>query len=111
MMDPVYILILAIAGMLTAALTVLKIYSMRKEATPIGQNNLKSKMKDLETQLEKKQDIRLCDDRHTNVQRELSKGDKQFKAILEVQSNQAQLLARIDERVEFLADQNGFKRK
>jgi len=111
MMDPVYILILAIAGMLTAALTVLKIYSMRKETTPIGQNNLKSKMKDLETQLEKKQDIRLCDDRHMNVQRELSKGDKQFKEILKVQSQQAQLLARIDERVEFLADQNGFKRK
>ena len=66
----------------------------------------------MEKKLSRKRDIPFCDERHENLQRELTKGQKQFEAILVVQSKQADMLARIDERVEYIAEQNGFgKRK
>jgi len=114
-MEPAYIFILAIAGMLTAALTILKIFSMKRNPEAVRMNaysQIQNNMKLLEKNLCRKRDITLCDERHNNVQQELLKGHKQFEAMLKVQSQQAEMLARIDERVEYLAEQNGFgKRK
>jgi len=114
-MEPVYILILAIAAMLTAALTILKIFSMKRNPEGVrcsAHGQVENTMKLLEQRLSRKRDIPLCDERHENVQRDLTKGHEQFDAILKVQSHQAEMLARIDERVEFLAEENGFgKRK
>ena len=107
-MDPVYYFILSIVGVFTAALTVLKITSMRKANGNSGQLNVK--VANIEQKISRKRDIPFCDERHENLQRELIKGQKQFEAILTVQSGQADMLARIDERVEYLAVQNGFKK-
>lgn len=108
-MDPVYYFILCIVGVLTAALTVLKITSMRKANGNTGQLN--AKVVNIEQKLSRKRDIPFCDERHDNLQRELAKGQKQFEAILKVQSKQAEMLARIDERVEYLAEENGFSKR
>jgi|GEM_PF-4131041 len=108
-MEPLYILILAIVGLFTASLTILKIISMRKE-TPAGNNggNLKAKVVSIEALIAQKRDKVLCDERHAHVLRDLAKGQEQFEAILKVQSHQADMLSRIDERVEYLAERDGF---
>jgi len=112
-MEPLYILILAIVGLFTASLTILKIVSMRRESSA-GNNggNLKAKVISIEGLIAQKRDKALCDERHAHVLRDLAKGQEQFEAILNVQSHQADMLSRIDERVEFLAEQSGYgKRK
>jgi len=55
-----------------------------------------------------KRDIPFCDERHTNLSKELAEGHAQFKTILEIQAKQADMLSRIDERIDFLAEKNGF---
>ena len=115
-MEQLYILILAIAGMFTAALTVIKIYSMKRSSIPaegcLLHGKIETKIKNLYDGLATKLDSSRCDDRYEAVRRELTDGHSQFEAILKVQSTQAEMLARIDERVEYLAEQNGFgKRK
>lgn len=112
-LQPIYILILACVGMLTAALTILKIFKMKRSpegARYSAYGQIESTVKLMETKISRKRDIPFCDERHENLQRELIKGQKQFEAILTVQSGQADMLARIDERVEYLAVQNGFKK-
>lgn len=115
-MEPVYILILAIAAMFTAALTILKIFSMKRNSVPaegcLLHGKIETKMKVIHERMDTKLDSARCDDRHEAVRRDLAEGHQRFEAILKVQSKQAELLARIDERVEFLAEENGFgKRK
>lgn len=113
-LQPIYILILACVGMLTAALTVLKIFKMKRSPegaryTAYGQ--IETTVKLMEQKISRKRDIPFCDERHDNLQRELTKGQKQFEAILVVQSGQADILARIEERVSFLAVEQGFGKR
>ena len=95
-MEPAYYFILCIVGVFTTALTVLKIVSMRKAAGNANGTIVTT---------------RLCDDRFTGVQRDLADGRKEFKEIRTWQSKHGQLLARMDERVTFLAEQSGFDKK
>jgi len=95
-MEPVYYFILCVVGVFTTALTVLKIVSMRKAN---GNSN-----RSIVT-------TRLCDDRFQSVQRDLAEGRKEFKQVRDWQSKHGQLLARMDERVTYLAEQSGYNKK
>ena len=95
-MDPVYYFILSIVGVFTAALTVLKITSMRKANGNSNRSTVTT---------------RLCDDRFQSVQRDLAEGRKEFKQVRDWQSKHGQLLARMDERVTYLAEQSGYNKK
>jgi len=111
-MEPLYILILAIVGLFTASLTILKIYSMKRSSIPaegcLLHGRIETKIKNLHDGLATKLDSSRCDDRYDAVRRELTDGHSQFEAILKVQAVQAEMLARIDERVEYLAERNGY---
>ena len=112
-LQPIYILILACVGMLTAALTILKIFKMKRTPEVAGSgawSQIQATVKGMEHKVSRKRDIPFCDERHEALQRELSKGQKQFEAILKVQSGHADILARIDERVNYLAVEKGFKK-
>jgi len=109
-MDPIYYFILSIVAILTAALTVLKINSMRSSAPDGNGFQLKPKIVNLEQKLFGKRDVSFCDERYETMQRELAKGDKNFKAIYATLSKQGELLARMDERVTYLAERQGFKK-
>jgi len=114
-MEPVYILILAIAAMLTGALTLLKIFAMRRN--PEGHKGVLSH-KDIENEIEmvkkniqRKQSVKLCDERTQNIKETLDRGHKQFKVLNNTLVEQGKLLARMDERVKYIAEQNGFGKK
>ena len=107
-MDPLYILIMAIATILTAAFTVLRMYSMRKQGNPGDGGQFRSRVKSLEDAMPMKRDIPFCDERYANILKDLTEGQAQFKTILEIQAKQADMISRIDERVDFLAEKNGF---
>lgn len=114
-LGPVYILILAIAGMFTAALTIIKIFSMKRSpggsagCTLHGQ--IESTMKLLGQKVSRKRDVALCDERYENVQRDLAKGHEEFKEIHNCLQEHGEILGRLDERVQFLAEENGFSKR
>lgn len=115
-MEPVYILILAIAGMLTTALTLLKIFSMRRiNPGPTGcfaHGQIETEIEMVKEQVAKKQSVKLCNDRTQNIKETLDKGHAQFKMVNDTLVEQGLLLARMDKAIEYLAIQNGFgKRK
>ena len=114
-MEPVYILILAIAAMFTAALTILKIFSMKQSpegARCSAHGQIEAEIDTMKQNISRRQSIKLCEERTENIYKDLSRGHNQFDTILKIQSQQADMLARIDERIAFLAEENGFgKRK
>ena len=115
-MEPVYILILAIAAMLTAALTVIKIVAMkRSNPGPKGcpaHGQIETEIDMVKQLVAKRQSVKLCNERTENIQKDLNRGHEQFKMVNDTLVEQGKLLARMDERIEYLAEQNGFgKRK
>lgn len=114
-MEPVYIVILAIAAMLTAALTLLKIFAMKRsnpgpKACP-AHGQIETEIKMMKQKVDQRQSIKMCDDRHENVQKDLDRGHDQFKLVNDSLVEQGKLLARMDERINYLAVQNGFGKK
>lgn len=113
-MEPIYILILTIAALFTASLTVLKIFSMKRNPNsgrcPLH-GQIENKIANIEQGLTHRQSISLCNERSEDIKEDLAEGRKQFKLVNDTLVEQGKLLARMDKAIEYLAVQNGFGNK
>lgn len=104
----IYITAMIIAAMFSTSLTIVKLVAIRRKGPPVASNHYKGEIQGLKKTIDEKQDKSLCDERHRNVKEDLSAGQKRFKIIADTQSSMADSISRIEERVNFLANQSGY---
>lgn len=108
MLDPIYATAMIIAAMFTTALTVIKIMSIRYNRDDSQDNGPRAEIQNLKKETNKKQDKGLCNERYENVKEDLRQDHVQFAAIMKSINELSSKMGKVEERVNFLAQREGF---